>query len=105
METLLGEPARLVLVGGECLYGLYADAFTLENLRHAVRAHVSSFSLVLRNGPDPLSSPPRPTCSLRTTKLRLLADRTFHLQLDQSLQLDRVLQRELLGDRLDKAVD
>src|SRR5215211_7252044 len=34
-----------------------------------------------------------------------LADRAFHLQLDQAVQLDGVLQRKLLGYRLDKAVD
>ena len=32
-----------------------------------------------------------------------LADRAFHLELDQAVQLDRVLQRQLLGDRLDEA--
>src|SRR5215203_6053469 len=36
---------------------------------------------------------------------QLLPDRAFHLQLDQAVQLDGVLQRKLLGYRLDKAVD
>src|SRR5215208_8527853 len=34
-----------------------------------------------------------------------LTDRTFHLQLDQAVQLDSVLKRKLLGYRLDEAVD
>ena len=34
-----------------------------------------------------------------------LADRALHLQLDQPVQLDRVLHRQLLDDRLDKAID
>src|SRR6476661_7602493 len=33
------------------------------------------------------------------------ANGTLHLQLDQSVQLDRVLHRQLFGDRLDEAVD
>src|SRR4051812_31063039 len=36
---------------------------------------------------------------------RNLTDRAFHLELYQAVQLDSVLERELLGDRLDKAVD
>ena len=35
----------------------------------------------------------------------LLANRALHLQLDQAVHLDRVLHRELLGDRLDEPVD
>src|SRR3954451_15201618 len=34
-----------------------------------------------------------------------LANRALHLELDQAVHLDRVLHRELLDDRLDKAVD
>src|SRR6266446_1244228 len=34
-----------------------------------------------------------------------LANRAFHLQLDQAVHLDRVLERQLLGDRLDEAAD
>ena len=34
-----------------------------------------------------------------------LAYRAFHLQLDEPVQLHRVLQRDLLGDRLHEAVD
>src|SRR5215210_3087270 len=34
-----------------------------------------------------------------------LPDRALHLQLDQSVQLDRVLERQFLGDGLDEAVD
>src|SRR5919112_4945015 len=34
-----------------------------------------------------------------------LTDRAFHLQLDQAVQLDGVLQRKLLRNGLDKAVD
>src|SRR5215217_7367224 len=33
------------------------------------------------------------------------ANRALHLQLDQAVHLDRVLHRELLGDRLDEPVD
>src|SRR5262249_5278412 len=33
------------------------------------------------------------------------ANRALHLQLDQAVHLDRVLHRELLGDRFDEAVD
>src|SRR5262249_51527519 len=35
--------------------------------------------------------------------VRLLANRPFHLQLDQAVHLDRVLERQLLRDRLDEA--
>src|SRR5882762_10876573 len=34
-----------------------------------------------------------------------LADGSLHLELDQPVELDRVLQRQLLGDRLDEAPD
>src|SRR5260370_18781513 len=34
-----------------------------------------------------------------------LADGALHLELDQPVELDRVLQRQLLGDRLDEAPD
>src|SRR5579871_1726513 len=34
-----------------------------------------------------------------------LANRALHLQLDQPVHLDRVLERQLLGDRLDEARD
>src|SRR3712207_3415859 len=55
-----------------------------------------------KNGADPQRSPPRTFfCYGR----RCLTDRSFHLELDQAVELDRVLERELLGDRLDKAVD
>lgn len=36
---------------------------------------------------------------------KLLTDRPFHLQLDQPVQLNRVLQRDFLRDWLDEAVD
>src|SRR5581483_3259484 len=36
---------------------------------------------------------------------RELSDGAFHLQLDEAVQLDRVLHRQLLHDRLDEAVD
>src|SRR5437588_10027951 len=38
-------------------------------------------------------------------KVRHLAHTAGHLQLDQAVQLNRVLHREFLGDRLDEAVD
>src|SRR5215203_5073463 len=34
-----------------------------------------------------------------------LPDRSFHFELDQPVQLDRVLERKLFGDRLDEPVD
>jgi hypothetical protein len=34
-----------------------------------------------------------------------LPDTTFHLQLNQAVELDGVLHRDLLGDRLDEVVD
>src|SRR5919199_6797593 len=39
------------------------------------------------------------------TRYSALSDRAFHLQLDQAVQLDGVLERQLLGYGLDKAVD
>src|SRR6185437_2382587 len=41
----------------------------------------------------------------RWTGQTLLADRPFHLQLDQPVELERVLHGELAGDRLDEAAD
>src|SRR3972149_388822 len=35
----------------------------------------------------------------------VLADRTLHLQLDEAVELDGVLHRQLLDDRLDQAAD
>ena len=34
-----------------------------------------------------------------------LPDRSFHLQLDQPVQLDCVLERQLFSDRFDKSAD
>src|SRR6185369_14677046 len=38
-------------------------------------------------------------------RVTISADRALHLQLDQAVQLDRVLHRQLFGDRLDEPVD
>src|SRR5918992_2451486 len=62
-QALLGEPCGLVLERRERLYGLRAYALTLENLRHAVRAHVSPFSRLENEGGLQRESPPRQTCS------------------------------------------
>src|SRR5688500_2230791 len=44
-------------------------------------------------------------CSELAYGIGSLTDRASHLQLDQAVQLDGVLQRKLLGYRLDTAVD
>src|SRR5205085_5904254 len=74
-------------------------------------------------GPIPSTQPPlvptpleaiskKPTCGstnlvplLLTIRSVRLAHTAGHLQLDQAVQLNRVLHREFLGDRLDEAVD
>src|SRR6266508_3833225 len=43
-------------------------------------------------------------CEQRRWELQL-ADGAFHLELDQAVELDRVLHRQLAGDRLNEAVD
>src|SRR3712207_7502773 len=52
--------------------------------------------------------PPRSTLFPYTTLFRsgtASADGTFHLQLDQAVQLEGVLHRELAGDRLHEPAD
>src|ERR671921_1772526 len=56
-----------------------------------------------RGEPSMRARPTKPCSSI--CSLDPLPDRTFHLQLDQAVQFDGVLQRELLRDGLDKAVD
>src|SRR5947209_16639897 len=51
------------------------------------------------------SQPGRPLNDGSSSEGAALANRTLHLQLDQPVHLDGVLHRELLGDRLDEAVD
>src|SRR5919112_6857154 len=71
------------------------------------RALPSAYDLPLisknRGGLHRETAPAKPCSSI--CSFGSLADRAFHLQLDQAVQLDGVLQRELLGYRLDKAVD
>src|SRR5918999_603970 len=43
-----------------------------------------------------------PTVSTLVIALVALADTALHLQLDEAVHLDRVLERQLLGDRLDE---
>src|SRR5215218_6796447 len=47
----------------------------------------------------------RPASQEPAQRRRALADGAFHLELDQPVHLDRVLQRQLLRDRLDEAGD
>src|ERR671911_3037831 len=56
-----------------------------------------------RGEPSKRARPTKPCSSI--CSFDPLADRAFHLQLDQAVQLDGVLQRKLLRDGLDKAVD
>src|SRR5215208_7356775 len=49
-------------------------------------------------------APTSPASALVATRLGS-ADGALHLELDQAVQLDRVLHRQLLGHRLDEAVD
>src|ERR671920_330511 len=56
-----------------------------------------------RGEPSKRTRPTKPCSSI--CSFGSLADRAFHLQLDQAVQLDGVLQRKLLGYRLDKAVN
>src|SRR5690606_17422465 len=52
------------------------------------------------------SRPGRTTRSHPPTPIRAAsADRALHVQRDQPVQLDGVLHRQLLGDRLDEAAD
>src|SRR5215203_570076 len=56
-----------------------------------------------RGEPSKRARPTKPCSSI--CSFDPLTDRAFHLQLDQAVQLDGVLERQLLGYRLDKAVD
>src|ERR687890_567323 len=56
-----------------------------------------------RGEPSKGARPTKPCSSI--CSFDSLTDRAFHLQLDQAVQLDGVLERKLLGYRLDKAVD
>src|ERR671912_2150273 len=56
-----------------------------------------------RGEPSKRARPTKPCSSI--CSFDPLTDRAFHLQLDQAVQLDGVLQRKLLRDGLDEAVD
>src|SRR5919112_4881106 len=56
-----------------------------------------------RGEPSKRARPPKPCSSI--CSFDPLADRAFHLQLDQAVQLDGVLERQFLGYRLDKTVN
>src|ERR671920_1009462 len=75
--------------------------FRTSGTTFALMYHLSSFR---KRGE--LSKRARPTepCS-SICSFDSLTDRAFHLQLDQAVQLDCVLQRKLLGNWLDEAVD
>ena len=49
-----------------------------------------------------MSAPVAPTAGAEDP---LLADRAFHLDLNEAVHLDRIFQRELFDDRLDEAGD
>ena len=73
---------------------------------------VSAFRTVFETeGPSPLNcekGPCRPTEALTSGFLSdatPLADRPFHFELDEAVQLDRVLHRQLLGEGFDEALD
>src|ERR671914_1486301 len=68
-ETFFGEPARLVLKRRKRFYGLRAYALAFKNLRHAVRAHVSSFSLVSKTGRTLEESAPRKLLAPTTARV------------------------------------
>src|SRR5215216_6183305 len=55
-----------------------------------------------RGEPSKRARPTKPCSSI--CSFDPLTDRAFHLQLDQAVQLDGVLERKLLGYRLDEAV-
>src|SRR5215208_3168839 len=52
-----------------------------------------------------LTTPFVPEELLLARRAFALSDRSDHLELDQPVELDGVLHRQLLGDRLDEAVD
>src|SRR6266581_7394957 len=52
------------------------------------------------------SGSPRSSVRSRVSALKLIsADRALHLELDEAVELHRVLERKLLGEGLDEAVD
>src|ERR687898_3473937 len=55
-----------------------------------------------RGEPSKRARPTKPCSSI--CSFDPLTDRAFHLQLDQAVKLDSVLQRKLLGYRLDETV-
>ena len=112
-ERLVGLPgaqARLAAAAGlDACAGEGFDAFPGEPglLRLHMRSCRSLTSaIVLMDMRSPISecASARHSCA-PLVPMRRLPDRSFHLELDQPVQLDRVFQRQLLGDRLDEAVD
>src|SRR5262249_31774616 len=80
----------------------------------SVRRHSSSVLLGAGTFSYCASALSRRSCSQRGSPwswsrgslvMALSADRALHLELDQAVELDRVLERKLLGERLDEAVD
>src|SRR5687767_5345132 len=76
--------------------------FRTSGTTFALMYHLSSFR-ILGASPQREPAPTKPCSSI--CSFDPLTDRAFHLQLDQAVQLDGILQRKLLGYRLDKAVD
>src|SRR6185436_5146714 len=64
-----------------------------------------SFSAAARRRCTSHSGPPSARAASTVKCSTALADSAFHVELDQTRQLDRVLHRQRLGDRLDEAVD
>src|SRR5215207_795651 len=66
---------------------------------------IPSASLVSQRSGRTRGRPAPPNLYTITLARRTLPDRALHLELDQAVQLDGVLQGKLLGYRLDEAVD
>src|SRR5439155_18130622 len=92
--------------------GLVSDTFKVSdtgpgtsNPLRSVKRQCSSAVDGSGNSSNRFAASSRVIVLMPTVATGVLTDRPLHLELDQAVHLDRVLERQLIGDRLDEPAD